>query len=332
MVHSELYNVYIGILTQKNINYQDSSYSFCYNKDTPKGEMIMNWAEGIQNAINYIEDNLTEELDYNAVAEQAACSSYYFQKIFSVLCDMTLGEYIRNRRLALAGSELISTDAKVIDLALKYGYSSPESFTRAFTLFHGVSPSEARRSKPRLRSFSRLTVELSLKGGKNMNYRIIEKPAFRVLEKAEVHKLAENDSVSKTVPEFWARANTDGTIPQLISMAEESEYVFGICYGNGQKEYNSDEFVYSIAVVCSDDTVAPEGYRISEIPARTWLAVECRGTCPEAVQEQWREMCSSFFTSSGYTPTYEMDIEAYPDGDPSSSDYRFEIWVPVQKD
>ena len=113
----------------------------------------MNWAEGIQNAINYIESNITEELDNKSIASQACCSPYYFQKIFGLLCDMTLGEYIRNRRLALAGSELISTDIKVIDLALKYGYSSPESFTRAFTLFHGISPSEARKNASSLRSF-----------------------------------------------------------------------------------------------------------------------------------------------------------------------------------
>lgn len=292
----------------------------------------MNWAEGIQNAINYIEDNLTEELNFSAIAEKAACSPYYFQKIFIVLCDMTLGEYIRNRRLALAGSELISSDIKVIDLALKYGYSTPESFTRAFTLFHGVNPTEARRCSSKLRSFSRLTVELSLKGGKNMNYRIIEKTEFTVIEKADVHKLNDNDVVSDTVPQVWAKANTDGTIERLVSLASEREFIFGICYGNGKAEFGEDSFEYSIAAVCTDDTTAPEGYRISRIPARTWLAVECKGTCSETVQEQWREMCASFFPSSGYTPTYEMDIEAYPAGDPSAPDYKFEIWVPVVKD
>lgn len=291
----------------------------------------MNWAEGIQNAINYIENNITEELDNNTIAAQACCSSYYFQKIFSLLCDMPLGEYIRNRRLALAGSELISTDIKVIDLAMKYGYSTPESFTRAFTLFHGVSPSEARKNASSLRSFSRLTVELSLKGGKTMNYRIIEKPAFTVIEKAEVHRLDENDVVSSTVPDVWAKAGADGTIDQLVCMASDREFIYGICYGNGKETYDEDTFEYSIAAICAEDTVAPEGFRISHIPARTWLAVECQGTCPETVQQQWREMCASFFPSSGYTPTYEMDIEVYPSGDPSAPDYKFEIWVPVVK-
>ena len=292
----------------------------------------MNWTQGIQNAINYIEDNITEELDYKKIAEQAACSSYYFQKIFSVLCDMPLGEYIRSRRLALAGSELLATDAKVIDIAVKYGYSSSESFSRAFALFHGVTPSEARQGISTLRSFSRLMVQVSLKGGKNMNYRIIEKQAFKVIEKAEVHKLTENDCISATIPQFWARANSDGTIDKLVSLAKDCEFVFGICYGNGKADYDEDTFEYSIAVACGDDITVPEGYHIREIPARTWLAVECKGSCPDSVQEQWKEMCANFFPVSGYSPTYEMDIEAYPAGDPASPDYSFEIWVPIVKD
>ena len=207
----------------------------------------------------------------------------------------------------------------------------PESFTRAFTLFHGISPSEARKNTSSLRSFSRLTVELSLKGGKTMNYRIIEKPAFTVIEKAEVHRLDENDVISSTVPDVWAKAGADGTIAQLVGMASDREYIYGICYGNGKETYDEDTFEYSIAAICAEDTVAPEGFRISHIPARTWLAAECQGTCPETVQQQWREMCASFFPSSGYTPTYEMDIEVYPSGDASSPDYTFEIWVPVVK-
>ena len=106
----------------------------------------MNLATGIQKAINYIEEHITDELDMAEVASQAACSPYYFQKIFGILCGITVGEYIRNRRLTLAGSELMKTDAKVIDTALKYGYESPESFTRAFTRFHGVTPTEPKEA------------------------------------------------------------------------------------------------------------------------------------------------------------------------------------------
>lgn len=136
----------------------------------------MDWICGIQNAIDYIEKHLTDEIDYEDVAKQSFSSSYHFQRIFGILCGYTLGEYIRLRRLSLAGTELTSEKAKVIDIALKYGYDSPDSFAKAFQKFHGITPSEARTNGKMLKSFSRLSIQISLKGGSIMNYRIEEKP------------------------------------------------------------------------------------------------------------------------------------------------------------
>ena len=106
----------------------------------------MDWIIGIQHAIDYIEDNLTETIDYEEVAKKCYSSSYHFQRVFSILCGFTLGEYIRNRRLTLAGRELATTNAKVIDVAMKYGYESPDSFAKAFQKFHGILPSQARNN------------------------------------------------------------------------------------------------------------------------------------------------------------------------------------------
>ncbi len=136
----------------------------------------MNWITGLQRAINYVEEHLTQEIDYAAVAQESFSSSYHFQRTFSMLCGYTLGEYIRNRRLTLAGKELAYGEAKVIDTALKYGYESPDSFSRAFQKFHGILPSQAKSHGALLRSFSRLSVKLSLEGGNTMNYRIETKP------------------------------------------------------------------------------------------------------------------------------------------------------------
>ena len=135
----------------------------------------MDWITGLQNAVDYIEDHLLEEIDYDEVAAQGFSSSYHFQRVFSILCGFTLGEYIRNRRLSLAGSELASCDIKVIDAAMKYGYESPDSFARAFQKFHGILPSQARYGGSSLRSFSRLVLNISMKGGRSMNYRIEER-------------------------------------------------------------------------------------------------------------------------------------------------------------
>lgn len=131
----------------------------------------MDWITGIQNAIDYIENHLTETIDYDIVAVQSFSSTYHFQRIFSILCGFTVGEYIRNRRLSLAGSELATTDIKVIDVAVKYGYESPDSFAKAFQKFHGITPSSARMNGSKLKSFSRLVLKISLEGGKLMNYR-----------------------------------------------------------------------------------------------------------------------------------------------------------------
>lgn len=135
----------------------------------------MDWITGIQNAINYIEDHITEDLDYEAIAKQSFSSSFHFQRVFSILCGYTLGEYIRNRRLSLAGSELATGNQKIIDIAAKYGYDNPDSFARAFQKFHGVSPSQARDGGAALQFFSRLHIKISLEGGKTARYRIEEK-------------------------------------------------------------------------------------------------------------------------------------------------------------
>ena len=135
----------------------------------------MDWIIGMQKAIDYIEANLTEEIDYEKVAAESFSSSYHFQRVFSILCGYTLGEYIRLRRLSLAGAELANGKEKVIDIALKYGYDSPDSFAKAFQKFHGITPSQARADGSMLKSFSRLSIKISLEGGSIMNYRIEEK-------------------------------------------------------------------------------------------------------------------------------------------------------------
>ena len=139
------------------------------------GGIGMDWISGLQKAINYIEDHLTDEIDYESVAAESFSSSYHFQRVFSILCGYTLGEYIRLRRLSLAGAELAHGRGKVIDVALKYGYDSPDSFAKAFQKFHGITPSQARGGGAALRSFSRLVIKISLEGGSVMNYRIEEK-------------------------------------------------------------------------------------------------------------------------------------------------------------
>ena len=277
----------------------------------------MDWICGLQKAIDYIENHLTEKIDYEAVAKQGYSSSYHFQRVFGILCGVTMGEYIRNRRLSLAGSELATTDAKVIDVALKYGYESPDSFTKAFKQFHGITPSEAKKDGSNLKAFSRMSVKITLSGGSVMNYKIVEKEAFDIIEKVEAHTV-ENSENAKSIPDFWTRSHNDGSVKTLLDTTTDRTYIFGVCYGNLSEDAKT--FDYSIAAKCNENTVVPEGFRKNTIPSRTWVVFECKGAMPTAMQDMWHKIVSEVFPTSSYQPTYEMDIEAYTEGDMGSSD------------
>lgn len=157
------------------------------------------WADGLQSAMQYIEDNLTEELQITDIAAKANVSPFYFQRIFSALCGFSVGEYIRNRRLALAGEELSAKNAKIIDIALKYGYDSPDSFTRAFTKFHGVSPSAAKENGAELKAFAPVRIKLTLEGGIMTEYKIVKKEAFTLIGMAQSFN---SDSSYEEIPKF----------------------------------------------------------------------------------------------------------------------------------
>lgn len=288
----------------------------------------MNYTQGLQNAIDYIEEHLTDDLDIEEIAAQSGLSAFYFQRIFNILCDYSLGEYIRNRRLTLAGNELSGTDEKVIDIALKYGYDTPESFSRAFSRFHGITPSQAKKNSSPLKSFSRLSVEIHLKGGNIMDYKIVKKDAFKVLEKISTQSI-DDEQNKNTIPDFWTQSHQDGTVYKLLELATDRTNIFGICYGNTPN--NKKTFEYSIAALCGDNTEIHDGFSIKEIPARTWAVFECIGPMPDAIQNTWHKICSEFFPTANYEPTYEMDIEAYPAGVMTSPDYRTEIWVTVKE-
>lgn len=135
----------------------------------------MDWFQAIQNSIDYIEENITKEIHIEEVAKRAYSSAFHFQRVFGITCGLTLGEYIRRRRLTLAGRDLLSKKMKVIDVAFKYGYETPESFSRAFKKFHGITPSQVKNGCS-LKSFSRLFVNRDLKGVTEMKFKIEEKP------------------------------------------------------------------------------------------------------------------------------------------------------------
>ena len=257
------------------------------------------WTEGIQNAIQYIEDNLTEELDISDIAAKAYISPFYFQKIFGVLCGFTVGEYIRNRRLTLAAEELSSSDIKVIDAAVKYGYDSPDSFTRAFTKFHGVSPSAAKEKGAAIKSFAPLRIKLTLEGGTMIEYRIVEKAAFTIMGK----KRSFNSETSyEEIPKFWQEHYQTGG-------GEIIKGVFGACVDS-----NGKDFDYYIADLYIPAFEIPEGCSARTFEAGTWAVFPYKGECPKALQDvntkiwsEWLPGCKEYELAGNYNLEVYLD-------------------------
>jgi len=293
----------------------------------------MDWITGIQRAIEYIEDNITEELDYSEIAKTAYISSFHFQRAFGILCNFTVGEYIRNRRLSLAGAEISMSNTKVIDIALKYGYETPESFTKAFSRFHGVTPKAARELGANLKSFSRLSIKLILEGGDVMDYRIEKKPSFTVVGKVKEFSADMNIS-KKEIPMFWTECYEDGTTEKLMSIAGRTNQpvtgkgLLGWCSSNNCNKEESFEYAIGTETNAIDEIC---GFTEIRIPAYTWAVFKCIGVMPKAIQNMWSRIYSEFLPQSEYNIIEDMDFEFYPEGDNSKDDYISEIWIPVEK-
>lgn len=291
----------------------------------------MDWIAGIQRAVNYVEEHITEPIDYEAAAKQAYSSSFHFQRVFSILCGFTLGDYIRMRRLSLAGSELASSDIRVIDAALKYGYDTPESFSRAFSRFHGVSPSQAKRGGAALKSFSPLSVKLTLDGGNTVNYRIENRDAFQLIcKKKWVPGNAELTEAE--ISPFWGQCTADGTI-EALSQYIPQDNLFGDCIVGASfgRDASEEEFPYAIGACYNGMPVTGTELTVEQIPAHTYVVFPCVGPMPGAIQSLYHQICSEFFPASEYQPCGGTDFEAYPSDDVSDPNYTCEIWIAVEK-
>ncbi len=274
------------------------------------------WNEGIVNALAYIEENLTEALTVDNIAKKAYISGFYFQKIFFALCGYTVSEYIRNRRLTLAAQELCSSSIKVIDVALKYGYDSPDSFARAFTKFHGVTPTVARKEGIQLNFFGPLKIKLTLEGGTMLEYKIANKEQFTVMGRVQHFN---TETSYDAIPKFWQEHIKSNQNTIVCGM-------YGICM-----DVDGKEFDYLIADNYIPWNEIPKGYETRVIPAGTWAIFPCRGALPKALQDvntriwsEWLPSCKAYKLSGNYSIEMYMPLCECPD------DTYSEIWIPVE--
>lgn len=283
----------------------------------------MDWIKIIENALRYIEENLSGELTVGRIAEKVNISPFYFQKGFSMLCGYSVGEYIRMRRLSVAGSELVTSDNKVIDLALKYGYDSPDSFTKAFTRFHGSTPTDVRRKGALLKSFAPLHIKIILDGGNTMEYRVEEKPAFRVMG---VSKIFSYETANADIPQYWDEIHVQAAVKPVEGM-------YGICF---DEEMGGNRFRYMIADDLEEGEAEEKNLETYEVPRHTWAIFPCRGAMPLSIQEVNRRIFSEWLPAGnyeiaeGYNIEYYSDPAEFKDGT-QDPDYYAEVWIPVRE-
>jgi AraC family transcriptional regulator len=280
-------------------------------------------------ALSYIEDNLTNDIDMKEVARIALCSEYHFQRMFSFLAGVTLSEYIRHRRLTLAAFELNNSSIRVIDVAVKYGYSSADSFTRAFQGLHGITPSDARNNGQSLKAYPRMTFQLSIKGGNEMNYRIEKKEAFNIV------------GIKKRVPIIFSGVNPEITAMWksldgvIISKLKELSNVKPIGLLSASTNFSEErmeekgELDHYIGVATNNE--CPSNLAELSVAASTWAVFESVGPFPETLQNIWGRIYSEWFPSSNYEIAEGPEILWNESKDVTSPKFKSEIWIPVIK-
>lgn len=281
----------------------------------------MEWLDWFNDSIAYVEEQLTDEIDLDEAARLAKCSTYHYQRMFSYIAGVTLGEYIRRRKMSLAGVDL-QQGQKVIDVAVKYGYESPTSFNRVFKTVHGITPQEAKKNGAKLTSYPMLTFAITVKGVHAMEYQLVEKEAFYVVGTGlELGKSMEENQ--QRIPVFWNEFSASGNLEKLFPVMDiNSPGILGI---NMMTDIVQENWEYVIAVASNE---VPTGFKQYQVPAAKWAIFSGQGAMPHAIQELGKQIFTEWLPTSGFEYTELPDMEVYLDNNPT--DASFQIWLPVR--
>lgn len=295
----------------------------------------MDWIVTIQKAILYIEDHLFEQINYEDVAEYVNVSSYEFHRTFTFLTGMTVNSYIRNRKLSLAGMEIAQSSAKITDIALKYGYETSESFTKAFTRFHGIAPKFVRDASAKLVLFNPLVIKISVEGGKGMDYRIAQtkKQKFIAIIRSFKNEII-NDEENYDIPNFWQECYDNKIIELLCSLRKEGKKdLYGLCSPSKEGEVT---FNYGIGVLIDNDTVLFDmdemeklGLSVWDVEPGMYAVFDCFGNDGDCISDTWAKFYKEFLPQTGYSVAEETDYEIYFQN--SREGLFCELWIPIKK-
>lgn len=281
----------------------------------------MNLLDGFNKVIDYIEQNLECEIDYEKVAAVFGYSVYHVQRLFAMVSGTPLAEYVRHRRLSKAAAELQGGNDKVIDVAVKYGYSSPNSFNRAFKAFHGIAPGDVKKGGVSIKAYPPLFFEIAVKGAQAMNYRIEQKKAFRIVG-IKMSTTMANGECYQAAPAFWSNLMKDGGQNKIIALLnQEPAGLLGV--SNYSPDFSTGEFDYYIA--CATDKPVPDGMAEFIVPASTWAVFPCQEMGADAIQKLEQRIVMEWLPTSGYQFAKAPDVEIY-------SEIGMEaMWIPVMK-
>lgn len=283
----------------------------------------MDWLDCMNRAIDYIEDNVHEDINYNELARIACCSVYHFQRMFSYILGVSVSEYIRRRRLTLAAFELQNSDDKIIDISYKYQYESPEAFSRAFKKMHGVNPISARGQGITLKAYPQISFQISIKGDIDMEYRIESKESFKMFGvKGRIKAESQEDAFAE-VPKFCIQCDNDGTVTRMNTYLSRTpnSMLHAALY-----DFSESSFTYMICYYVMDEMNIPKVFDVLSVPALTW-AIFSSENCQ--MPDVWRRIYSEWFPTADFEqvegPTFEM---YYGESDKNPSG---EVWIPVKK-
>lgn len=279
----------------------------------------MNMIKSFNDTIEYIETVLDSKIDKNKVFQLSSYSFAMFSRLFSIITDMTLSEYIRYRKLTKAAIDLRETKLKVIDVALKYGYESADSFSNAFKKFHGYSPLEVKRGK-QFRVFSPIQLAINVKGGRKMNVIIKRK------EKFYVAGIKQENMDNSLCPEIWDKLYSKYDKTELEKLGSGQSY--GMCYGID----NENKINYMACYDVKDIEKAKKiGLEVVEIPEAEYAIFELNGAIPKCIHDGWKYAMEVFFPEHGYIHSGHPDFEVYSKGDMNNDNYKMQLWIPIEK-
>ncbi len=270
--------------------------------------------------LEYLEKCLDDKVDEKKILSISGYSYPLFSRVFSIISGITLSDYLRYRKLTKAALEIANSNEKIIDIAVKYGYDSHNSFTTAFKNFHNVTPSEVRKGY-KYKIFSPVHFSLTVEGGNKMDIKIERKKAFAI---AGISIDAKN---SMDFPKLWQELMTSKGVDFLSSIGNGQDY--GACF-NAKSD---KDFSYMAAFdVDNRELAISNGLEILEIPEADYAIIPLKGKVPDCIHKGWEYVMGTFFPENGLKHAGTPDLEVYTRGDMDSDEYEMQLWVPVEKE